>query len=395
MNSNKTTKSTTSASTTLLPDVQFILSRPSYPLGGTIVGTIVIRKPPSQCCNNVNDNDDNDNHHHNNGTIHSILESATVYIAGYCKIDSRWHNIGDYIKIYGTVHPYLQMLTSNYDLDLISQGDDTVCFWATNGLELLQLKERQQGLRWNDPIKYTSLYEKGQIVAYTFRVDVPQELPHSMNASTCKYYYTANLLIKTKGSANQQQQQVLKRNFQLTTNPTKNHEGISTTTTLNTIRHSQSNRSHKIITSRVKFGNCIGMGHSNGLPIHVSASEIHRPTGQMIVKQVNNRYYQQDMQVLRISTQYNQPVCIMTIIGLQSICPGSQIHFIWDFPKQYSVEDIINKEEHNNNDNNNNKYNSSNSTSLELLYLLLLLSLLLCSSLLIISSTLYCFGKSQ
>ena len=59
------------------------------------------------------------------------------------------------------------------------------------------------------------------------------------------------------------------------------------------------------------------MGHSNGLPIHVLASEIHRPTGQMIVKQVNNRYYQQDMQVLRISTQYNQPVCIMTIIGLQ------------------------------------------------------------------------------
>ena len=33
--------------------------------------------------------------------LRSMLESVTVYVAGFCRIDSRWHNVTEYNKMYG------------------------------------------------------------------------------------------------------------------------------------------------------------------------------------------------------------------------------------------------------------------------------------------------------
>jgi hypothetical protein len=237
--------------------------------------------------------------------------------------------------MYGKVHPYLQMLQGTFDADLFSQSEDTVCFWATNGLDVLELPERTEG-RWQGRPGGSSCVDGNggkdnnfddDFLAFTFRVDIPLDLPHSVHATTCRYFYSADVLVKTKT-----QQQILKRGFQLTTNPHQDTQFFA---------HKQ--KKEMVISSRVKFGNCLGMAHSNGLPCHLSATEIHRPKGQMtVIQNDQHRRMQHDVQTIRVSNALGQPVCVMTFIGTQSLIPGSRIHIQWDFPEQYpATEDWI------------------------------------------------------
>ena len=354
MNGNQRKKDPQSS---LLPDVQVFLSRPSYPLGGSVVGTILISQPR---------HDNNNTTKTSYPSLRSVLESVTVYVAGHCRIDSRWHSLANYTKIYGKMHPYLQLLQERFDTDLISQSEDTVCFWATNGMEVLDLTERIEGGRWNNDDLQRGLHEdddcdddnnnencsnkekedddndennnddnfKDDILAFTFRAEIPPNLPHSVHATTCRYFYTANILVKTAT-----QQQILKRTFQVYT---KNNNSYYNNTTNN--NNDNNNQQHQqeddyypntISSARVKFGNCLGMAHSNGLPCHISATEIHRPKDQMMVVQNHCLRRQQrsnDVQTLRVSNAAGRPVCVLTVIGSQSLSPGSRIHLQWDFP---------------------------------------------------------------
>jgi len=308
-----------------LPDVHVVLSRPAYPLGGTLVGTVVIE----QACDN------------GQTTIppRSLLESVTVYVAGFCKIDARWHDCSEYQKIYGKTHPQLKPLLQKFDANLLDQNDDTVCFWATNGMEALDLPERSDGRLWknietdfqrglhlneDDDETEHSLEIKDEkkndypihrdIFAFTFRVDIPEDLPHSVNATTCRYFYTANVLVKTAT-----EQTVVKKNFRV----------IS-------CRGTAQDQYQATGSTRVKFGNCLGLAHSNGLPCHLSVTEIHRPKGQLVVVQnhclVKQYQRNNDVQSLKVTTASGQPVCLLTIIGSQSLCPGSCVRLQWDFP---------------------------------------------------------------
>ena len=77
------------------------------------------------------------------------------------------------------------------------------------------------------------------------------------------------------------------------------------------------------------------MAHSKGLPCHLSATEIHRPKGQMTVVQRDyNRSTQHDIQTIRVSNAQGRPVCVMTLIGTQTMTPGSKLHIQWDFPNK-------------------------------------------------------------
>ncbi|KAL3935707.1 MAG: hypothetical protein SGARI_002859 [Bacillariaceae sp.] len=316
----------------MLPDVQFFLSRPSYPLGGTLLGTVLIRRPlpstdgvttatPGQSINKreeAHPNNDvrSDNERQEPGqaqpSLRDMLSSVTVYVAGFCKIDARWHNVSDYMKIYGRVHPYVLLLQENFDADLLATSEDTVCFWSTNGLEALDLPERKEGSHPS-----ARIHEKGDVLSFTFAVKISTDLPHSTHSTTCRYFYSANVLIKS----GTQQQQIIKRQFQVTTNPQASALSFSTP-------------QETIITSRVKFGNCTGVAHSKGLPCHLTSSEIQRPKGQMTVVQRDyKRSTQHDVQTIRVSNAQGRPVCIMTVVGAQTMVPGSPLHIQWDFPK--------------------------------------------------------------
>lgn len=259
-------------------------------------------------------------------SLRSALKSVVVYVAGYCRIDSRWHGVADYTKIYGQVHPFLQLLYQDFDSDLLlpPAAEETVCFWATNGLELLELKERQSGAVFtnntsnNDKVHN---HDASPLLAFTFRVDIPMDLPHSINATTCRYHYSADVLIRTSTK-----QRVIKTPFAVWTNPQEPPR----------IPRSQQQRNNIVIPgARVKFGTCQGMAHSNGWPCHLSATEIHRPKGQMTVALA--RSSREDVQTLRVSNTKGQPVCVMTVVGAAKLTPGSRIQLQWDFPERISA----------------------------------------------------------
>ena len=293
--SSTTTRRSQSAGN--LPDIEVTLSRPSYRLGSSIVGTVRITP------NERHDPDVN---------LRFLLSSVTVYVAGFCRIDSRWHNVSQYKKLYGDRHPQLEALYKTFDTELLTQshgsngGDDTVCFWATQGLELLKVKERSVG-------EYA---EAGNQLAYTFRVDIPLDLPHSVSgATTCRYFYSAEVLIKSNA-----QQKVIRAPFQVTTHPDKPPPPPITSA-------STGSNLNKIGMGRVRFGICEAMGHSIGLPCHLSATERHRPKGQMTV--TTSRQQRNDLQTLRVSNAKGQPVCVLTVVGATKMVPGTRVHLKW------------------------------------------------------------------
>jgi hypothetical protein len=279
-----------SSSSSSVPNIELTLSRLSYPLGSTVVGSIRIFSDK-----------------HSNNSLRSVVSSAVIYVAGFCRIDPRWHNVAQYSKMYGKRHPQLEELYRKFDPALLSQGgEDTVCFWATQGLELLDLKERTVG-------KYEDLQNQ---LLFTFRVDLPLDLSPSINANTCRYFYSAEVLLKTKS----QEEKGVKAPFVVTTNPERPPPPPR-----------QANKP-RVTSGRVKIGLVEGMAHSIGLPCHLSATERHRPRGQMTVNTSSSRGVRNDIQTLRVSNSKGQPVCVLTVVGAAKLTPGSRIHMKWDFP---------------------------------------------------------------
>ena len=410
-----------------LPHVQLTLSRSSYQLGSAVVGTIRIH------CDDFPTSSSSSSSLSSQPSLRSVVQSVVVYVAGFCRIDPRLHTVSHYAKLYGSTHPQLEELATQFDVALLPQGaggtvssvggattgssnttssnnsrrrssrshtgdnrppsssssssssttknNDTVCFWATQPLELLHLPERTVGAYQNTPFRQSQSQSQTknrhnqyrhppflppQQLAFTFRVDLPLDLPHSISAVTCRYFYSAEVLVKTET-----QQTVVKAPFLVTTNP-------HIATLLATTRrggplgrednaNNANKKKHSGVTARVKIGLIQAMAHSNGLPCHLSATEIHRPKGQMTTIQQQQQEQQQQynhqqqhqqqhqqrpssssssfwggpshpyggepkLQTLRVSNARGQPVCVMTIVGASILTPGSRIHIKWDFP---------------------------------------------------------------
>ena len=181
--------------------VEVVLSRPAYRLGGSVVGTIRL----------VGKKDVDPR---------AWFQSAHVYVAGRCKVDDRWHNPEIYKKLYG-IHPHLKDYI-HVERKACSM-EDTVCFWATNVVNLLELEERTVG-QWEDVNPKTLLENSGllyeceaavyedhptedttgnemplesQHLAFTFRVDLPLDIPHSAVATCVRYSYSAVVSVRT------------------------------------------------------------------------------------------------------------------------------------------------------------------------------------------------------
>lgn len=174
--------------------IEVLLSRPAYRLGGSIVGTI-----------RLTGKKDVDSR--------AWFQSARLYVAGRCRVDGRWHNPATYKQIYGQIHPYLK---DHLDLETTTSDNSTFCFWATNVVNLLDLKERTVG-HWKDvnpkamvqksgllreceaavyedhcylPEESTRVPLESQHLAFTFRVDLPLDIPHSAVAACVRYSYS-------------------------------------------------------------------------------------------------------------------------------------------------------------------------------------------------------------
>lgn len=290
------------------PSLEISLSRPTYRIGGTVVGTV--RLLPNNC----------------NVLPRSCFESAQLYVKGSCQIDSRWHNVDEYQKIYG-VHPHLN---DHGLIELKVKQDSSVCFWATNVLSLHHLEERQGG-HWNDvkpkPIKLSSnisfdfekktreaaddmmdMLDRTQMT-FTFRAGLPFDLPHSASLTCCRYTYLVVVHAKTVTG-----ESIIMTHPFTVLSPLNGYANI-------------------VSMGRVKLGSCQAMAHSAGLPCHITIDEMYEARGQVTVnRHTSFKAKSRDIQTLRVADPHGRPCCILTVIGSVCMYPGGRILFQMDFP---------------------------------------------------------------
>lgn len=320
--------SASTATSSPFPDVSVTLSRPAYRLGGTVVGTIQVRCNPLTLTDDVRPRD--------------LLESLCWMVVGRCRLDPRWHTVSDYQKAFDKRPPHVQ--------DLPSVDPNTVCFWSTEPIELLDLKERTEG-RWEDvkpkPIHlpgrkrsikgYASsessfdsnlVFLEDQQLAFTFRFELPSDLPHSVSATSCRYTYTILLCMRPKDTLNTKDKvQWIEAPLRVLT--ADNPDPMPSTAPA----------AHAHATSQGQ-----AMAHSSGLTCHLTASELHQPTGQLTVHRHGaalfrhvRRRDQRHLQTMRIADPASdQAVCVLTIVGASRLSPGSRLTLKLDFPNQQS-----------------------------------------------------------
>ena len=111
------------------PFIEVILSRPSYRVGESLVGTV--RLVPTT-----------------NLDPRNTFSDSYIFVAGWCRLDPRWHRAAEYAKVFESpaVHYNLQNRRSNSSVII---DDHCVCFWTTNVVNLMELQERTNG-RWQD-----------------------------------------------------------------------------------------------------------------------------------------------------------------------------------------------------------------------------------------------------
>lgn len=317
--------------------IEVILSRPVYRLGGTVVGTLLLTPPEKSA-----------------ETPRSWIKSVHAYVAGRCRIDPRWLNADTYKNIYG-IHPNLEgKYEGEWDevdakavesqLGPNSEGTTTVCFWATNVMDMMDLQERTVG-KWKDVnardrvAKFLpSIQKQGEEtivavappkrpedqaalesrhVAFTFRADLPPDLPHSANANCCRYFYSVVVCLRTVNK------EVIIVNTPFTVWTSLDKFLPQPTELLGS-------------AARIRLGNISAMAHSTGLPTYLSATELHRPRGQMTVNRhvgLGSVAGRGDIKSLRVSNPKGEPCVLLTIMGSSLLNPGSRMLLQFDFPK--------------------------------------------------------------
>jgi hypothetical protein len=292
------------------PNVEVIFSRPAFRQGGTLVGTVRVT------------------HEGSDRPPREQIRSLDLCVMGRCRLDPRWHNFKDYQDI--------QLVAKNSLLWGFEHDNNSVCFWATEPIDIMEYKERIVG-RWDDvkpkPIvldddegeQSTSSSEgiamEDQQLAFTFQVHLPVNLPHSMQGSSCRYYYAVviKLLLRTQKKAQWIQAPflILTKHPDFDYPPTEDSIGLS----------------------KFRMTPCHAVVHSSGLPCFVTATELNRPFGTLTVNRhgaSHFRHVRRDdpshIQTLRVADPSGAPVCVLSIIGASVLHPGSRIALKFDFP---------------------------------------------------------------
>jgi hypothetical protein len=329
--------SASTATSSPLPEVSVTLSRPAYRLGGTVVGTVQVRCNPLTLADDLRPRD--------------LLDSLCWMVVGRCRLDPRWHTVSDYQRAFDK-----QPSQSSDFQDLPFVDKNTVCFWSTEPIELLDLRERTEG-RWEDvkpkpihlPGRKRSLkgdasskssfdsnlvFLEDQQLAFTFRFELPSDLPHSVFATSCRYTYTILLCMRPKDNLNTKHKaQWIEAPLRVLTVDNPDPVPTSALSTAPVTHNAH-------VTSQAQV-----MAHSSGLTCHLTASELHQPTGQLTVHRHGaalfrhvRRRDQRHLQTMKIADPAtDQPVCVLTIVGASRLSPGSRLILKLDFPKRQSL----------------------------------------------------------
>lgn len=268
-------------------------------------------------------------------SLRSQLKSLHLVAAGYCRLDPRWHRKED-IVVAGQKRNIIPV-----DLPLPSH---TTPFWSTRTIDLLELPERKEG-SWKEaqpqPIRlpkgYMNVWSQRSSdsaasaassenmsavtcmerhLAFSFRVQLPEEpSPHTLVATSCRYYYTISVRLVTTDS----------------NNPVWTEIPVSVCTAISeTIRDNQQVDQETLLDIQ----SLQAVAHSSGLPTHMTASDLYLGfPGQWTV---HRRVYSHPKHVHSIKVTdptSDRSVCILTLLGSSPhLHPGRCLVVKLDFP---------------------------------------------------------------
>lgn len=339
------------------PHAELLISRPSYPAGGTVVGTVRIYLPPGG----------------GNGGLPSHVRA---YVAGRCRIDPRWHPAKALRGAYGP-HPCHSALPDGVEEGAVRQrvgsqrARDTVCFWSTPAVDLLSAPVRPEpageggagGGRTmrleHRPLSCTPGGEgegerereggggsasggeaaghggdgSGRQLCYTFRAELPADGPPSSTARSARYFYSAVVSVGGFGGGGRKGAEdflpvVLQAPFTVVAPPTAAEAG--------------DDGDGENGADRVRTGKISAMAHPGSLPSRVPPSELIRPAriaaagGGGLGLGLRGRGGPGDVRSLRVADQDGAPCCVLTLVGLRTMRPGSAGIVSFDFS-----EDVV------------------------------------------------------
>jgi hypothetical protein len=330
------------------PFIEVVLSRSSYRVGESVVGTIRL-VPPTK----------------SQQSPREIFRDSYLFVAGWCRLNPRWHRASESAKLYEHPAVHHNMQNRRESNGSVVIDENCVCFWTTHILHLQDLKERVNG-RWEDvkpkPIGGSAALAEGrgkskeghnesngqgtnnkplefQQLAFTFRSELPLDLPHTLRANSCRYFYA--VIVGTRVQLPSSRKQWLRHATPIQVLSMRPDQPL--------LPDQSATAGQANLPKVYTIGSCSAMAHSVGLPCHVTATQLSQPPGQILVNRRGSSslggmlmarcrspeaasVVRSNLQTMRITDLQGMPVCVLTVMGVAIASPGSRIVLKLDFP---------------------------------------------------------------
>ena len=293
------------------PKIQVFLSRAVYMAGQKLYGSIRLTPKPQ------------------------AFEFVKVFMVGHVRVScSRWHPISfDELKhLYGECHPMLSDLLLEDDVSVVNirngsipgagafSSDKIACFFATNVTDVLKSKSEsyQEVTNESEYMRSEHTYDN----CCTFEIELPQDLPHSLNGRSCSYSYSCCVYARTSAS----------NKFQCRI----------PVTILSTIP-----RSIDFVKGIDNFGTCssarVKVGQVSsfrkwGLPLNITDEIYLQRTSVYAIGSSYEDINPRATLSMRITNSHGTPICILNVFGEESktITPGGRIFLKFEFGEDIS-----------------------------------------------------------
>ena len=377
---------TRSKNTTSALDVQILLSRPYYRIGGKpVVGTILVRQPLHSYHQPLPQRKSQET------PIRDRIESLQFTMIGLCRYDPRWFNASIIDKERHYQASQLRLPT-DYELP-----PHTVPFWTSHSgdepIDLIQVQERNFG-QWDDvnPMKPIPLpsarrvkqkkttvndssneknkssnesnsnisMDENHQLAYTFRVNIPhnspnalseeidttppfaKQQPHTFHGVSCRYYYLIVVRLQPKESAISTSSAEIQWITQVVTVVPEFHTDDTGLYSLNrpSMDVAASSSSSNLPSMQI-------MAHSNGVPTRLTALELNQWEGRYTVNRFGAAMYRNVSRGQSLTIVDPTSKClvgVLTILGTPNhLRHGSRLTLKMDFPIRHQLpnEDVI------------------------------------------------------
>eukprot|EP00977_Amphora_coffeiformis_P007094 scaffold1549_cov156-Amphora_coffeaeformis.AAC.8 len=310
-----------------------ILSRSGYRAGGKLVGTILIEH-----------------------VARVSLQSVDLVVVGYCRLDSRWHK--------ATSYPFPPDHFRSSENETAKRywalPKASNIFWTSEITDLLPtptypeyVSQTPQDLLTPQPLHVPTNEEevpkmevsldlqralskkdvKQTLMSYSFSVDLPSNLPPTITAISCRYYYTVLHHLRFKQNTAQKALVWKECPFSILTAETDSRN----------LGPQSEEKDENIISSKPPIH---VVSHGDTLLCTLTSTEIHDSSGlgQLTVNCNGPTMFRpvslgsaRDCQTMRVSDPSGKPVTVLTVLGATKLSPGGRLSLQFDFPDMDKV----------------------------------------------------------